>query len=123
MRYSAGHKKETRERIVKAASRQIRGQGGKGPAIGDLMRQLDLTHGGFYKHFRSKQQLLIEAIVKGFDETEDWLSETVSQAAPGGELKLIIERYLSLQHCSDAGGGCPVAALASEISRYPRGMR
>jgi len=123
MRYSAGHKKETRERIVKAASRQIRGQGGKGPAIGDLMKNLDLTHGGFYKHFRSKEQLLIEAIVKGFDETEAWLVEAMSKAEPGGELKLIIERYLSLQHCANPAGGCPVAALASEIARYPRAMR
>jgi TetR/AcrR family transcriptional repressor of nem operon len=94
-----------------------------GPAIGDLMGNLDLTHGGFYKHFRNKQQLMIEAIVKGFDETEAWLVEVVSKAEPGGELKLIIERYLSLQHCSNPAGGCPVAALASEIARYPRAMR
>lgn len=123
MRYSADHKKETRERIVRTASRQLRGRGGSGPAIGDLMGRLDLTHGGFYKHFRSKQQLLIEAIIKGFDETEAWLSETASDATPGSALKLIIERYLSLQHCSDPAGGCPVAALASEISHYPRAMR
>ena len=123
MRYSAEHKKETRERIVKAASRQIRGRGGTGPAIGDLMRNLDLTHGGFYKHFRSKEQLMIEAIVKGFDETEAWLVEALSKAKPGTELKLIIDRYLSLQHCSNPAGGCPVAALVSEIARYPHGMR
>jgi TetR/AcrR family transcriptional repressor of nem operon len=87
------------------------------------MKNLDLTHGGFYKHFRSKQQLLIEAIVKGFDETEAWFAEAVSGAEPGGELKLIIERYLSLQHCANPAGGCPVAALASEIARFPRAMR
>jgi TetR/AcrR family transcriptional repressor of nem operon len=123
MRYTADHKKETRERIVKAASRQIRGQGGEGPAIADLMRDLDLTHGGFYKHFRSKEQLMIEAIVKGFDETEAWFAEAVGRAEPGDELKVIIERYLSLQHCANPAGGCPVAALASEIARYPRAMR
>jgi TetR/AcrR family transcriptional repressor of nem operon len=87
------------------------------------MQNLDLTHGGFYKHFRSKQQLLIEAIVKGFDETEAGFEEAISQAEPGAELKVIIERYLSLPHCSNPAGGCPVAALASEISRYPRNMR
>ncbi len=123
MRYTREHKKETRDRIVKAASRQIRGRGGMGPAIGDLMRKLDLTHGGFYKHFRSKQQLLIEAIARGFDEMEAWLVEAVNEAEPGRELELIIDRYLSVQHCSDLAGGCPVAALASEIARYPRAMR
>src|SRR5262249_22073631 len=123
MRYSADHKKQTRERIVRAAARHVREKGGKGPGIADLMRKLDLTHGGFYKHFRSKRQLLAEAIVRAFDETDAWLGEAISEAEPGGELKLIIERYLSLRHCSNAAGGCPVAALASEIARYPRASR
>jgi len=123
MRYSADHKKQTRERIVRAAARHVREKGGKGPGIADLMRKLDLTHGGFYKHFRSKRQLLAEAIVRAFDETDAWLVEAISEAAPGGELKVIIERYLSLRHCSNAAGGCPVAALASEIARYPRASR
>ena len=47
----------------------------------------------------------------------------MSRAEPGGELKLIIERYLSVQHCANPAGGCPVAALASEIGRFPRAMR
>ena len=66
MRYSAEHKQETRKRIVRAAARQFCRHGGKGLAIADLMRELGLTHGGFYKHFDSKQQLLAEAI-SGFD--------------------------------------------------------
>jgi len=123
MRYSADHKKQTRERIVRAAARHVRENGGKGPGIADLMRKLDLTHGGFYKHFRSKRQLLAEAIVRAFDETDAWLVEAIGEAPPGGELKVIIERYLSLRHCSNAAGGCPVAALASEIARYPRASR
>jgi len=87
------------------------------------MGKLELTHGGFYKHFRNKQQLLAEAILQGFDETENWFGETLGKAEPGSELKMIIERYLSLQHCSDLAGGCPVAALSSEIARFPRAMR
>jgi TetR/AcrR family transcriptional repressor of nem operon len=87
------------------------------------MHKLDLTHGGFYKHFRSKQQLLIEAFVKAFDETQARLDDALSKAENGSELKLIIERYLSMEHCSNPGGGCPVAALASEIARYPRALR
>src|SRR5258705_6424468 len=70
MRYSAEHKQETRNRIVRAAARQFCRPEGKGSAIADLMRELGLTHGGFYKHFDSKQQLLAEAITKGFEEME-----------------------------------------------------
>ena len=123
MRYSTEHKKETRERIVRAASRQFRQRGGKGVAIADLMSKLNLTHGGFYKHFDSKQELLAEAIARGFDETEAGFIEAVSKAKPGTELKMIIKHYLSLEHCANPAEGCPVAALTSEIVRYPRAVR
>lgn len=123
MRYSPEHKQETRRRIVRAAARQFRRRGGKGLAIADLMRELDLTHGGFYKHFESKQQLLAEAITKGFNEMEAGIVDAVTKAKPGTELKTIIEYYLSLEHCANPGTGCPIAALASEIAHYPRVVR
>jgi TetR/AcrR family transcriptional repressor of nem operon len=123
MRYSAEHKQETRDRIVSAASRQFRRRGRKGLVISELMRELDLTHGGFYKHFDSKQQLLAEAISRGFDETESGFMAAVSQATPGTELKMIIEHYLSLGHCANPADGCPAAALASDMARYPRAVR
>jgi len=123
MRYSAEHKQETRERIVRTASRHFRRQGGKGVAIADLMSKLKLTHGGFYKHFNSKEQLLAEAVAKAFEETESRFAERISKATPGTELKTLIENYLSLEHCADAGEGCPMAALASEIGRLPRPVR
>ena len=123
MRYSAEHKQETHDRIVRAASRQFRRRGGKGLAITDLMRELKLTHGGFYRHFDSKQQLLAEAISQGLDERESGFKDALSKAKPGTELKLIIEHYLSLEHCANPGDGCPLAALSSEIARYPRAVR
>ncbi len=108
---------------MRAASRHFRRRGGKGLAIADLMSKVELTHGGFYKHFDSKQQLLAEAIAKGFDETEAEFIEAIGKAKPGSELKMIIEHYLSLEHCSNPADGCPVAALSSEIARYPRAIR
>jgi len=123
MRYSTEHKQETRERIVRTASRHFRRRGGKGVGIAELMSKLDLTHGGFYKHFNSKEELLVEAIAKAFDETETRFNEAVSKAKPGTELKTLIENYLSLEHCSNSADGCPMAALASEISRFPRAVR
>ena len=123
MRYSTEHKQETRERIVRTASRHFRRRGGKGVGIAELMSKLDLTHGGFYKHFNSKEELLVEAIAKAFDETETRFNEAVSKAKPGTELKTLIENYLSPEHCSNSADGCPMAALASEISRFPRAVR
>ncbi len=123
MRYSTDHKQETRERILRTASRHFRRRGGRGVGIAELMSKLDLTHGGFYKHFDSKEELLAEAIANAFDETESRFTEAVSKAKPGTELKTLIENYLSLEHCANPGEGCPMAALASEIGRFPRAVR
>jgi len=123
MRYSAKHKQETRERIVRTASRHFRQRGEEGVGIADLMSKLKLTHGGFYKHFDSKEELLAEAIAKAFEDVEQRFADTVSGAKPGTELKTLIENYLSPEHCANPGEGCPMAALASEIGRLPPRVR
>jgi TetR/AcrR family transcriptional repressor of nem operon len=123
MRYTLQHKQETRERVVRAASRHFRKQGGKGVTIADLMRKLDLTHGGFYRHFRSKEQLLAEAVAKGFEESATMFTDAVEKAPAGGELRVIVEKYLSLEHSANPADGCPLAAMGSEIARYPRTVR
>src|SRR5215831_2931577 len=89
MRYSAEHKQQTRERIVHTASRHFRRRGESGVAIADLMSKLKLTHGGFYKHFHSKEELLAEAIAKAFDDSEMRFAEIVANARPGTELKTL----------------------------------
>jgi len=123
MRYSAEHKQATRERIVRTASRHFRQRGGEGVGIAELMSKLKLTHGGFYKHFDSKEELLSEAIAKAFEDVERRFAETVAKAKPGTELKTLIENYLSVEHCANPGEGCPMAALASEIGRLPPRVR
>ena len=123
MRYTPEHKQETHARIVREASRQFRRRGARGLAIPDLMSKLDLTHGGFYKHFDSKQQLLTEAVAKAFDDAESRFQETVSKAKPGAEIRTLIENYMTLEHCANPAEGCPMAALASDIARFPRPVR
>jgi len=123
MRYPATHKEETRGRIIRAASRRFRGRGENNVAIADLMQELKLTHGGFYKHFSSKQDLFVESIENAFQESAQMLLEAAKRARPGAELKSIIETYLSPEHCGSASEGCPVAALASEVARHPRPVR
>src|SRR5262252_1166702 len=123
MRYGPAHKQQTRERIVRAAARRFRSRGSENAAIGDLMRDLRLTHGGFYRHFESKEDLFAEAFEQSLKELEDRFTNAIEQAAPGGELKALIDAYLDVDHLDDVAGGCPVAALASEVARRPHGAR
>ena len=119
MRYPAEHKQETRQRIVRAASRRFRSRGSQGAGIEDLMRDLHLTHGGFYRHFNSKEDLFVEAFEEGTSEISRRIAAAIEQAPPGGELKAFIDVYLDIDHCENAGEGCPVAALATELARRP----
>jgi len=119
MRYTAEHKQETRERIVRAAARRFRSRGSQGAVIGDLMRDLRLTHGGFYRHFDSKEDLFVEAFEHSLTEISRKITSAVEQAPRGGELKALIDAYLDIEHCDNVADGCPVAALASELARRP----
>jgi len=123
MRYPAEHKEQTRERIVKAAARRFRSRGSEGAAIGDLMRDLRLTHGGFYRHFSSKEDLFTQAFEHSLQEVRRKFSANVAEALPGGELKAIIDAYLDIEHSDRPADGCPVATLASEVARRPRPAR
>jgi TetR/AcrR family transcriptional repressor of nem operon len=123
MRYSQEHKPETRRRILYEASRRFRGQGAEGFSIADLMHDLKLTHGGFYRHFNSKEQLFAEALASAMQESHTKLTTGSDATTPGAQLKVIIERYLSPRHWANPAEGCPLAALASEIPRQPRAVR
>lgn len=123
MRYSQEHKLETRRRIVSEASRRFRGQGSEGFSIADLMHDLKLTHGGFYRHFSSKEQLFAEALARAVQEAHAKLTTGSDAKTPGSQLRVIIERYLSPWHLGNPAEGCPLAALASEMPRQPRAVR
>ncbi len=122
MRYPAEHKEEIRERIVHVASRRFR-RSGSGVGIAALMKALKLTHGGFYRHFKSKDDLFAEALGKAFEESRARMRKAIEGAAPGQEVRAVIDLYLGQEHCSDPAGGCPIAALVSEVSRQPRAVR
>jgi TetR/AcrR family transcriptional repressor of nem operon len=122
MRYPPEHKERTRQKIVHAASRSFRGAGAD-VAIGDLMRELKLTHGGFYRHFRDKEELFNEAFAASVEHATARLV-AVAQAAPQGrEAEAIVNFYLSGGHCANAAEGCPIAALATEMGRHPQSSR
>jgi len=117
MRYRADHKAVTHQKILKDASRRLRAEGLAGAAVSAVMRDAGLTHGGFYKHFGSKDELLIASLSEAFRDMADRLVRTAEHSRPGTAWKEIIKAYLSPEHCNHPEFGCPVAALAPELAR------
>src|SRR5262245_45438020 len=98
MRYPPDHKRETRERVLAEAAKQIRAHGPLGVGVADIMKRAGLTHGGFYAHFKSKDALVAAAIAKMFDGARArWQRATATRDASGG-LAAYIDSYLSADH-------------------------
>lgn len=123
MRYPAEQKAATHERIIDAAARSFRENGAEGQGLARLMKDLRLTHGGFYRHFESKEDLYVDAIARGFQEVADGMIAAAASAPQGQQLRAIIERYLSLEHLENPGGGCILATLGAEIARQRPAVR
>src|SRR5437016_3798637 len=123
MRYQPEHKTQTRDRIVRTASRKLRAEGLSGPGVASVMKASGLTVGGFYKHFRSKDELLAEAIAQGFSDSSEKIRSSLQNLPRENRWKEIVRWYLSTEHCDRPDIGCPVAALAPEIARAKIGVR
>jgi len=123
MRYDREHKTRTHERIVKAASRQFRAKGLNSPGVASLMKASGLTHGGFYKHFRGKEDLVVQALEESLNEICARMVEATRRGPASEGWKEIVNEYLSVGHLEHAELGCPIAALGSEISKAPSGVR
>lgn len=123
MRYRPEHKAEVRQKIVKDASRRIRAEGMNGAAVAAVMRDTGLTHGGFYKHFESKDELLMESLGEAFRDITDKLTLAAEQSRSVPAWKAIVKSYLSLEYCDHPDRGCPLPALAPELARVDEKMR
>ncbi|MFO0693940.1 MAG: TetR/AcrR family transcriptional regulator [Polyangiales bacterium] len=115
MRYTEEHKAEVRSRIVAQAARAFRANGLTGVAIPALMKRAGLTHGGFYRHFESRDELVAEALRAAFDETE---AKIFGAGAKGDEpIAAVIDAYLTRDHRKHPALGCALAALGTEAPR------
>src|ERR1700734_1438234 len=123
MRYHPEHKVEIHQKIVKDASRRVRAKGLTGAAVSKVMQDAGLTHGGFYKHFSSKDKLLVETLSEAFREFAATLVNVAKESPRRAAWKGIVKAYLSSQHCEHPEHGCPVAALAPELGRASKGMK
>lgn len=117
MRYSKEHKLETHARIVQKASVRLREKGAHGVGVADLMKEAGLTHGGFYAHFSSREQLLVEAFAYAMDRSTERWRKLAAETPREQRLALIVDHYLSATHRDDPGRGCAVPALGAEIVR------
>jgi TetR/AcrR family transcriptional regulator, transcriptional repressor for nem operon len=123
MRYRPGHKAEVHQKIVKDASRRVLAEGLNGAAVAAVMRDTGLTHGGFYKHFQSKDELLLESLREAFREIADTLAQAAEQVHPEVAWKAIVKAYLTLEFCDHPERGCPLPALAPELARVDKRMK
>ena len=123
VRYRPEHKAETRQKIVKDAAERIRAEGLQGAAVGAVMRDTGLTHGGFYKHFENKDELLAESLREAFREVAEALVRAAEHSPPGEAWKAVVRAYLTPEHCEHPERGCPLAALGPELARADKAMR
>src|SRR5512146_370796 len=99
MRYGPEHKLETHRKIIRDASRRVRAEGLTGAAVATVMRDTGLTHGGFYKHFESKDELLVESLHEAFHEIIETLTRAAESSRPREAWKAIVKTYLDLEYC------------------------
>jgi len=109
-----------RTRILNVAGTLFRERGFDGIGVADIMARAGLTHGGFYGHFPSKDDLSAETIARVLSE-QDWLQQLTGRENPTA--RDVVRGYLSSRHRDDPGHGCLFAALGSEVAREPRSVR
>src|ERR1700733_2802725 len=113
MKKSKAETAKTRQRIVEVASEVIRNQGIDATGVAEIMAAAGLTHGGFYRHFGSKEELVTEALAMS---RKDFIAGTLIAAEQGAEAILKhFQEYVTPDHRDDVGSGCPLAANGSEI--------
>ncbi|MGY4921875.1 TetR/AcrR family transcriptional regulator [Streptomyces sp. 900105755] len=119
-RVSQAQAQENRQRVVATASRMFR-EKGTTVSVADLMKAAGLTHGGFYKQFASKEDLVDEAIAHAFAEQAAHSAMTFEESAGERDAarRALIEDYLSLWHRDHPADGCPVSGFAADLGREP----
>ena len=116
MRYSGDHKAKTRERVLREAARELRAKGRENVSVARVMERAGLTHGGFYAHFASKDDLVAEAVGTMFDDARARLS-LLADEDPRKALRAYIDFYLSPAHRDNRERGCPLPALSGDLAR------
>jgi TetR/AcrR family transcriptional repressor of nem operon len=115
MGHSQTEKTRNHDRILEVAARRIREAGTEAPGVAEIMTSAGLTHGGFYKHFGSRDELIAEAVEHTYAESEAAAQQVVDGA--DDPLAAFVDWYLSSDHRDHPGSGCSVVALGNDVAR------
>jgi TetR/AcrR family transcriptional regulator, transcriptional repressor for nem operon len=123
MKYRAEHKANTRRRVLQEAAKAIRTEGVERMGVASVMAAAGLTVGGFYAHFKSKDDLVAEAVNFMFEERYSTFFETHEAGEPRAALIRFVHAYLSMRHRNSMVGGCPLPVLAGQLPHLPKPAR
>ena len=116
MKVSREEATQNRERIIEAAAKLFRERGFDGIGVAELMKSAGLTHGGFYGHFASKEDLMAQACARAMEGALDTMHQVAESGDPNA-LSTIASAYLSTEHRDRTGDGCTLAALGAALRR------
>ena len=123
MRVSKAQAAENRQHILTAAARLFRQRGVSATGVDAIAEDAGLTHGAVYSQFGSKEVIAAEAIRLALDRGSHLWQRIAQQQGSQRAFPAIVDRYLSRAHRDDAGRGCVIAALGSEVARQPQSVR
>ncbi|WP_170357725.1 TetR/AcrR family transcriptional regulator [Ruegeria arenilitoris] len=116
-RMSEAEKRRSHNRILDAAAQLFRERGVEATSVADVMKAAGMTHGGFYRHFESKEDLIATAFRHAIDDVVSGMEREESSEGRGKERQDYIAKYLSQAHVQDSRHGCPLAAMGTELAR------
>jgi TetR/AcrR family transcriptional repressor of nem operon len=122
MKVSREQAAQNRKRILDTAAKLFRERGFDGIGVADIMKAAGLTHGGFYGHFSSKEELMAHACAHALAKSVDYWDATIERTG-GDPLKAMTKAYLSVQHRDNPGQGCVLAALGPDTYRQGAAVR
>ena len=116
-RMSEAEKQRSHRRILDAAALMFRERGIEATSVADIMKAAGMTHGGFYRHFASKEELVSAAFRHAVDSVVSDMERETTNALRRRDRQAYLETYLSPAHAEDLGRGCPLAAMGTELAR------
>jgi TetR/AcrR family transcriptional repressor of nem operon len=123
MRYDPEHKQRTRERLLKETAKAIRREGPHQVGVAAVMAKAGLTHGGFYAHFKSRDEMIAEGVAEMFREGRARLALSIADRPPAEALRDYVDFYLSPAHRDARTSGCPLPFLSADAPRLPAPVR
>ncbi len=123
MRVSREEMAKSHDRILSGAAQLLRERGLEGTSVADVMTQAGLTHGGFYRHFPTKEALVDAALQAAFVQSASIANSPAAHGAASDDLAGYRGYYLSSDHLNHPGFGCPIAALGGDLARASLSLR